>query len=1445
MTSITSSSIQQFDCDPSIESLGPKWTKWVTRLDQYFAANGITDDARKFNSLFFIGGEDLFEIHQTLVDMIVPDTINTEYGKAKHKLSAYFSPKKNTVVEIYNFRQAKQNPNESISQYVTRLRMLGQFCEFANLNQEIITHVIQTCYSENLRREFLKMDTLNYDDFIKIGRLHDNVEENAKIVEGKLEIKEEAVNKITDNWKNNKKKCFRCGRDWPHKEKSCPAIGKTCSKCKQANHLANVCRSKIFSQSENSKTANAKETNDKINQILQNNGENDSEEEEIPIIYSLTSTHKKFPELEFVLNDEKIKLKIDTLASINVIDEKTFKQFLNKPTLTKVVKQSYAYGSKEPIQTIGKFSAKLKILNKEIDAEFVVTKGDSGSLIGFPSCSKLGVDPVAQIVNSIQTNNVESDFKDFYKSKYPNVFSDKIGKLKDFQLTLHIDKSIKPTQAKPRNIPFHLREAVEKQLKIKIENEIIEKVENEPTSWLSETVRIPKKDSQEIRLCIDTTAVNAAILSEKYQMPNIEDIIYASNGMKFFSKIDLNSAFEQIELHPDSRYISRFRTHQGIYQYKRLFFGIKSAPEIFHNLIKQILEGIKNQINASDDILIMGKTLNDHNEALEKVLKRLDEKGLTVKLEKCEFRKSSIIYFGLEITENSVSLNKQKTEALKDTKTPRNASELHSFLGLSVHASRWIKNFATISDPLWDLLKKDKIFKWTNIHQSSFEKIKDGLIESVGHFDINWKTQLTVDASPVGVAAVLTQTDPNNSLNSKVIIYVSKSLNPTQRKYSQIEKEAYACVWSCERLELYLVGIFFDLIIDNKAVFLILKNPLSNPPARIQRWALRLSSFNFNVIHRPGIGNIADFLSRHPNKSLSDDYEDDAEDFLNMVIAESLPEAMTKELIAEETIKDKNLVKLSKMISASHFVECDDLKDYKKIFDELTLSKEKLILRGSRIVIPESLYDQAIKLAHEGHQGLVKTKQLLRSRVWFPKMNKLLEDYYKRCTCQAVINTYSKMPNEMSPLPEEPWTVVSIDFYGPIYPTMENLLVHHCDHSRMAFIDIITSKTHKVVINRCNRLYSIVGIPEIVRSDNGPPFNSKEFADFAKHMGFKHRKITPYWPQANGQVESFMKKIKKAIQTAKVDQVPWKDRLIEFMRAYRSTKHSTTNIPPADLFFKKSNTVRLPKLNDIPKDSVLEEILKVNDKLNKSKMKLNADKKAKFLNIDYSIGDLVLVKRSQTNKTVSVFDPVPYAITSISGSMITAKRDNTFITRNISFFKKFYPQIPKPPLLMQVKQIKPFKPKIPTVVIFESEINVERNEDRDTNDNRTEEINSDSESDRNGQPEIEAENNECESSDSKQSSSTQIDDQLRMNVNSIAQNLLKFASNNRQERATFEVNEDGSLTQIDSDFPENPNDIRIKATVTAYSLRRSERLSSKEKTNYKESKTFNKSSNKN
>jgi hypothetical protein len=441
---------------------------------------------------------------------------------------------------------------------------------------------------------------------------------------------------------------------------------------------------------------------------------------------------------------------------------------------------------------------------------------------------------------------------------------------------------------------------------------------------------------------------------------------------------------------------------------------------------------------------------------------------------------------------------------------------------------------------------------------------------------LNWLTVVTVDASPVGLAAVLTQENPNDKADQRVIIYISRMLNDTEKRYSQVEKEALAVIWACERLRLYLLGQRFKIYTDNRAVAIIFNNPHSKTSARLQRWQLRLVGFNFEILHKPGVDNISDCLSRWPVISAAEDeYEIDN---INAIVGYAMPNRITREKMLQETLIDPILIQLAKMINSGKFNARIGHPSFAKIFNELTLSEEGLILRGDRLVVPQSLQQLIVEIAHEGHLGITKTKQLIRSKVWFPNIDVIVEKTIRPCVaCQAVERSGSFIaPVKMSTMPASPWSELSIDFFGPIQPSNKYLLVIIDDYSRFPLVERIGSLKGIVVIERLEHLFSIFGIPEVIRSDNAPPFNGNEFNEFAKFMGFKLRLVTPLWPMANGLVESFMKNLKKVIQTAAVDGVHWRKRLIEFLRNYRSTPHMTTGVAPNTLLFRNASTSRLP-----------------------------------------------------------------------------------------------------------------------------------------------------------------------------------------------------------------------------------------------------------------------------
>ena len=221
--------------------------------------------------------------------------------------------------------------------------------------------------------------------------------------------------------------------------------------------------------------------------------------------------------------------------------------------------------------------------NKTILAKFFVIPGQGGCLLGQETAEKLDllrIGPVKQKLFQLNTTNVQTDIPISTKTvinKNSIVFKG-MGKLKNLKQKLHINPEVTPIQQPTRRILFHTRQKVSAELYRLLKLDIIEQV-NGPT-WVSPIVAVPKKN-EKIRLCIDMRRTNTAIMREKHPIPKLEEILRLLNDAKVFSKIDLREGYHQIELDKESRKITAFITHKGIFQYKRLIFGISSAFEHF------------------------------------------------------------------------------------------------------------------------------------------------------------------------------------------------------------------------------------------------------------------------------------------------------------------------------------------------------------------------------------------------------------------------------------------------------------------------------------------------------------------------------------------------------------------------------------------------------------------------------------------------------------------------------------------------------------------------------------------------------------------------------------------------------------------------------------------------------------------------------------------------
>ncbi len=408
---------------------------------------------------------------------------------------------------------------------------------------------------------------------------------------------------------------------------------------------------------------------------------------------------------------------------------------------------------------------------------------------------------------------------------------------------------------------------------------------------------------------------------------------------------------------------------------------------------------------------------------------------------------------------------------------------------------------------------------------------------------------------------------------------------------------------------------------------------------------------------------------------------------MRLISVTATPNALTTQELESATEHDHTLQAVSEIVRSSSWHHVDvykgqDQVDYpallafRSVKDELTIS-DRLLFRDHRIVIPKALQSRAIKLGHEGHQGISKTKSLMRTKVWFPDMDKKIEDAIKSCIpCQANSNVCAREPLRMSPLPRGPWLNLSLDFCGPL-PSGDYLLVLIDEYSRYPVVKIVRSTSAEATIAALDDVFAVFSYPEVIKTDNGPPFQSRAWMDFMAEIGVVHRRITPRWPQANAQAEGFNKPLMKAVRAAVIEGRNWRREVQVFLRMYRCTPHTTTLFTPFRLMFSRDPKTKLPETTSdvIPKDDMA---VRARDLQCKTQRKEAADRRNHAKPQEMSVGDHVLVKRdSRPGKLETPFRPEPWVVHDRKGPMVTVARGSRTQTRNVSQFRKITPQPPQ------------------------------------------------------------------------------------------------------------------------------------------------------------------------
>lgn len=832
-----------------------------------------------------------------------------------------------------------------------------------------------------------------------------------------------------------------------------------------------------------------------------------------------------------------------------------------------------------------------------------------------------------------------------------------------------VNQSVVPVRQPYRRIPAPLENKVNQKLDELLRLGIIEKAEP-PTTWLSAMVVEPKKDG-DIRICLDMRLVNKAIEREKHPMPTIEEILSRVAKSKFFSSLDISNAFHQVEIAENSRHVTTFITSKGLFRYKRLLFGISCAPEKFQKILEEILAGCEGALNFIDDILVFGSDKQEHGRRLSKVLKRLQEYGILLNEKKCIYGAKEVVFLGFHFSERGLSITESKLEAVRALKAPTNVNELRGVLGFVNFLKRFVPDMSTITAPINKLLKNDEIFRWGKEEQASFDELKRLLSKSstLGYYDADDRTEVIADASPVGLGAVLVQFDKDNS--PRIICYASKSLSAVERRYAQLEKEALALVWSVERFHFYLYGKQFYLVTDHRPLEVIF-GPRSKPCLRIERWVLRLQSYDYKVVYRPGKENIADPFSRLcQNEPSEKSFDEISEAWIGQICEVTRPKAIKMVDLEAASREDEMIKSVKQAITSGNWGP--ELKSLQMIRFELCTSGD-LLLRGARIVIPESLQQRTLDLAHGTHCGEAGMKQLLRTKVWWPGIDKMVGNYVKRCR-ECLLNSLPENPEPMKrkELPLAPWVDVAADFLGPL-PTKEYLLIVLDYYSRYQEIEIMKETTAIKTIEACRRIFGRCGFPVSLTTDNGPQFTSAEFKAFCEEVGITQNFAVPYWPQQNGGVERQNRDVLKFIRSCHAGGLDWKTWLPEYILNKHTKPNETTGQSPGDLFYNRKIRNKIPGLVDSLRG--IDDQVRDRDREMKQKGKERADEARHAKTAEVEVGDHVFVKNLlKKDKLSTNFSPDVHEVLVKKGGDVVVKNCSTgkFYRRNIAHLKKIPP----------------------------------------------------------------------------------------------------------------------------------------------------------------------------
>ena len=1043
------------------------------------------------------------------------------------KYDAYVVPKRNHLRSAVNFHRRRQNESETFDNFVTDLKILVKECGYQENERMLGDAIVLGARQPAVREKCIdKGDELTLEMAITTGQNEETSRESLKVIteedahahavrrsdhrrhrapssgasyvppksysESPHQARNGARPRTRFQNKTRSKLCYKCGYDMSHE--TCPAQNSKCNYCGKKGHLVKCCRLK------------------KRNEAHQVQEESEDDSAEYLHLINAVDKHSKSCANEWWetvnVGTSEVLMQIDTGAVRSLMPYKVYtaldKSTKEPLTLSKTDQKFQSY-TKHSIKVEGKVSLQVKYKDAENPVTFYVVHVDQRPLLSGAASKQLGLVERIHAVDSI--------------SKYPRL-QKTTGTLPG-TYRIKVDPTVPPVIHGPRRQPKALTDKIVSKLKDMETSGHIVKV-TEPTDWVSSMVTVLKKGK--VRICIDPKDLNHAIRREHYPIPTVEEVVSLFPNAKVFSVLDAKSGFLQIKLDYESSLLTTFNTPVGRYRWLRLPFGVKCAPELFQRIMDTMLEDIPGARSIMDDILIGGVDDDDHDRILDKVAARAVEWNLALNPEKCQVKKRKVLYHGHTLGENGLEPSEEKVRALREMPVPECKEEVRSFLGLVQYLAKFIPNMSSVDAPLRELTKKDIVFYWDKPQQDSFEQLIELCTQApvLATFDNNKDVIIQCDASSYAVGGVLLQ-------DGRPIAYTSRALTETEKLYAQIEKETLAIVHCCKKFHYYVFGRPVLVESDHKPLQSIFAKPLLSAPMRLQAMMLKLQPYDLTVTFKPGKEiPIGDALSR---ANLPDNEPDIEEVLVNMVDYIAVT-PVKYEQFQSRTADELN--ELHQMIlkgwpdTKEQTPHC--IRDYWSVRDELAVL-DGIIYKGSRIVVPPSMRSDMISQVHGSHLGVVKCKQRAREALFWPGMSSQIEDAVSDCVmCNTYQNKQGRETMKATKTPDLPWVQVASDIFdwkGEHYV----LTVDY--YSKFIEVDKLTDMSSQCTIETIKSQISRHGIPEVLRSDNGPQYASREFAKFCQDYEIQHVTSSPTYPQSNGEAERAVQTVKRLWSKAK------------------------------------------------------------------------------------------------------------------------------------------------------------------------------------------------------------------------------------------------------------------------------------------------------------------------